>query len=488
MRTHVTFPSLRTLTSLAIVVTLAAICPQNTYAQCESAKLLASDGVEFDELGWSVDVSGDTMVVTTRTEYWPDPAAAYVFTRDGETWVEQTKLQPTDITMSDDLGLYGAVFGDTIVVGGWVNDTYPSGVAIVYRYNGADWIEEARLTPFGAPTGDNFGTAVAIDGDLAIIGGSEAVYVYRYNGADWIEEQKLLPSDPENCQRFGICVDVANDTIVVGTHPEQPATGSAYTFEYDAGAWSETQKLVAPNGAAQDKYGLAVAISGDALAVGASELIDEEWVSSVFVYRQGGADWIQQQQLQPSDPNVLSISGFLDIDDNIIVVSGSRQSDAGPSGTALVFQFDGVWSELAELDPSDGDEWFSYGWSVAISGETVVVGEPGDCELGYYAGAAHVYKLNGEDCNLNGVCDFRDIAEGTSWDDNDNGVPWECDCPGDLNFDRYVDLIDLSILLAHFLDSDAVYTDGDINFDGVVDLADLAALLAVFGAYCPPGI
>jgi hypothetical protein len=96
------------------------------------------------------------------------------------------------------------------------------------------------------------------------------------------------------------------------------------------------------------------------------------------------------------------------------------------------------------------------------------------------------YAFHGlSDCNRNGTLDLCDVTDGTSPDDNGNGIPDECDCPGDLDGDWDIDLGDLATLLAHYdITSGMTYWDGDLDFDGDVDLADLAALLAVYDTTC----
>ncbi len=89
------------------------------------------------------------------------------------------------------------------------------------------------------------------------------------------------------------------------------------------------------------------------------------------------------------------------------------------------------------------------------------------------------------DCNANGVFDADDIAAGSSFDSNTNGVPDECECPGELTGDGTIDLADLALLLSNYgMPEGATYHDGDITGDGAVDLTDLSALLAVYGTTC----
>jgi hypothetical protein len=119
------------------------------------------------------------------------------------------------------------------------------------------------------------------------------------------------------------------------------------------------------------------------------------------------------------------------------------------------------------------------------SGQTDIDGEPRVQECRVDMGADETPYI-GADCQPNGMADACDIADGTSRDFNGNGVPDECECLGDLDYDNDVDLADLAQLLSGYgLTSGAAYEDGDLDGDGDVDLSDLAELLGVYGTSCP---
>ena len=138
-----------------------------------------------------------------------------------------------------------------------------SGSAYVFRYDGSDWVEEAKLTASDGAADDYFGGSVAISGDTAVVGAvcdddngrnSGSAYVFRYDGSDWAEEAKLTASDGAAYDYFGCSVAVSGDTAVVGASDDDDNgldSGSAYVFRYDGSDWTEEAKLTASDGAAE---------------------------------------------------------------------------------------------------------------------------------------------------------------------------------------------------------------------------------------------
>ena len=131
---------------------------------------------------------------------------------------------------------------------------------------------------------------------------------------------------------------------------------------------------------------------------------------------------------------------------------------------------------------------YSYGvrdlWAIAI--EVVDDDMPNICQE-FLTSLLYVGQwIDEHDCNANGEFDSDDIAAGNSFDHNNNGVPDECECPGELTGDGTIDLADLALLLSNYgMLEGATYHDGDVTGDGAVDLSDLSALLAIYGTPCP---
>ena len=257
----------------------------------ETQKLTASDAAEFDYFG-VVSISGDYAVIGAYNDddNGSNSGSAYIFERDGAgVWSEVQKLTASDGAAEDYFGVV-SISGDYAVIGAYNDDEgdaelIDSGSAYIFERNEKGfWSEVQKLTPSDGAEFDYFGLSVSISGDYAVIGAyndddngvaSGSAYVFERDGAgNWSETQKLTASDGAAGDQFGSTVSIFGNTLAItaayddddnGVH-----SGSAYVFDRDgSGVWSETQKLTASDGAAEDYLGSSVSIFGNTLVVGA---------------------------------------------------------------------------------------------------------------------------------------------------------------------------------------------------------------------------
>lgn len=235
-------------------------------------KLTASHGAAYDAFGYSVAISGDTVVVGSPVDDIatnPDQGSASVFVRSAGIWTEQAVLTASDGQASAYFGWSVAISGNTLVVG--APTVYPGSAYVFVRTAGV-WTQQAKLT--GADAGDFlFGTSVGISGDTIVVGDSHAnvgansgqgrAYVFIRNGGAWMEQARLTASDGGWYDLFGSSVGISGNTVVVGAPSEgdDSSGGSAYVFGRTEGAWSEQAKLTASDRGPWDYCGASVAIS-----------------------------------------------------------------------------------------------------------------------------------------------------------------------------------------------------------------------------------
>ena len=270
----------------------------------ETAKLTASDGSSQDYFGTHVSNSGDTVVVGAfyaDDDNGSSSGSAYVFDRDEfGTWSETAKLTASDGAAGERFGYSVSISGDTMVIGAYVDDDNGSGSgsAYVFERDGAGtWSETAKLTASDGAVGDRFGRSVSISGETVVVGadydddngsdsGSAYVFERDAKGA-WPETAQLTASDAAVGDRFGRSVSISGETVVVGADYDDDNgsdSGSAYVFERDAkGAWPETAKLTASDGAEYDYFGVNVSISGETVVAGAY-YDDDDGTSSGSAY------------------------------------------------------------------------------------------------------------------------------------------------------------------------------------------------------------
>lgn len=272
------------------------------------------------QFGWSVDIEGDRAIVGAFLDASIGfiSGAAYIFERSGNEWTETGKLfvdtisesgYAKSVAISGDYAVVGAPFAPPPTFAG-------PGVAWVYRRNaGGQWLFSRLLSASDAVDFIEFGTSVDIDGDVIVVGAEQGVaantvagaaYVFRRQGNNWNEEAKLTASDPAYHDRFGAAVSVSGNRIVVGAPEddgEADGAGAAYVFLRNAttGDWAETQKLTADDATAGDNFGYSVSVDDGRVLVGA-------WLANgsanttgaAYLFRTAGASWELARKLQLS--------------------------------------------------------------------------------------------------------------------------------------------------------------------------------------------
>ena len=399
----------------ALALTSAVVAPRAAVALApqEELKLTASDAAAGDWFGGAVAVDGDTIVVGARRDDdgGSDSGSAYVFGSDGVGgYAQQAKLIADDAAAGDDFGNSVAVAGDTIVVGAPF-DT--SGSVYVFGSDGfGGYAQQAKLIADDAAAGDDFGNSVALAGDTIVVGApddddagysSGSVYVFGSDGfGGYAQQAKLTADDAAGGDNFGHAVALAGDTIVVGARGDDDGgsfSGSVYVFGSDGfGGYAQQAKLTADDAAGGDNFGHAVAVAGDTIVVGAPF----DWSAYVFG-SDGSGGYPQQAKLTaPDAPD--AAGGDVDFDfgwsvavvGDTIVVGATGDDDGGSSsGSAYVFGADGSggWAQEAKLTASDAAAGDVLGSAVAVAGDTIVVGASGDDNAGSAdLGSAYVYQ------------------------------------------------------------------------------------------------
>ncbi len=375
--------------------------------------------------GYSVAVSGDTAVVgapfedsstpgvnSTPNEGAADAGAAYVFVRNGTRWSQQAYLKASNPDPGDNFGGSVAVSGDTVVIGAKHEDSSTPGVNQPANESAAD---------------------------------SGAAYVFVRTGTVWSQEAYLKAGNPGAADRFGLFVSVSGNTVAVGAPLENsstagvnqppdeaaPFSGAAYVFVRSGTVWAQQAFLKAGNSGSYDGFGT-VALAGDTLIVGApsedtgtpgvNQPPNENALSSgaAYVFVRSGTTWTQQAFLKAGNPGEYDFFGAAVAVSGDTAVVGASSEDTGTpgvnqppnenavnSGAAYVFVRNGtVWTQQAFLKAGNAQQYDDFGSSVAVSGNTVVVGAPSEDgsatnmdgppdEGTQNSGAAYVFVRNG---------------------------------------------------------------------------------------------
>ena len=371
-----------------------------------------SDPLTGDFFGNTVAVSGDVLVVGApfHPDLGPFSGAAYVFRNVAGVWQQEAKLTASGGASNDQFGEYVAISGEWIVVSARrpvSGDGISPGAAYVFRYDGSTWIEAQKLT--GEADQDRFGSAVAIDGDVIVVTAIEAhdlagvAYVYRYTGENWELEQALVDSNPLEINTFfGESAAISGNTIVIGASKDRAGgkkwAGAAYVFAYSPPNWLEQQVLTATDTVQARRFGVAVSVDGDRIAVGAPLHSDTlNLRGAAYLFERSGTTWSQQARIVPEAANQVDYVGrAVALKGNHLVIGAPTSLDNvnGPEpGSVYIYERDSVdWVLIERVFAPDSHPDDFFGNSVALNTERIVAGAIGNDADGMNAGSAYVFS------------------------------------------------------------------------------------------------
>ncbi len=410
-----------------------------------AARLTATDGASGDRFGYAVSASGSTVIVgAPGNENGEDTGAAYVYTKPGAGWSNTStaaKLTASDgaagdwfghaVSVSDEFIVVGA-HGSEITTGEQVSDD--AGAVYAFRRPQDGWTSSSdaqKLTAKQVEPGDSFGYVVSVDGDAIAVGSptsvgqryydlrgvrSGAVRIFTWPGLYWVDTPdafKIRPPNAETSRIFGVTLSADGNTAVVGTvqavatDAPSATTAKAFVYSRDGGEWdtSSPATLTLPTGSTFSQHGLSVSENGDTVAVGITPVPTETTSepSYVLVFTRSDGGWVSTStaarlampdgETEGKFGHSVAVSGG-----TIVVGAYGTESYEGPQykGSAFVYtKPDGGWtstSSAAKLSAIAGDPRDEFGRTVAVSGDTIVVGAPGDRNLwGRRSGSAYVF-------------------------------------------------------------------------------------------------
>ena len=367
------------------------VTPLGALLAAQQAKLTPADGAARDFFGFAVALSGETALVGAQRASVggaESRGAAYVFVRSGGLWTQQAKLTASDGEAGDHFGTAVALSGDTAVVGADVGGAADKGAVYVFTRSAGVWAEQAQLTVTTTTLYPRLGCSVALSGGTIVAGaywsdhGAAAMqglaYVFTGAGAAWAQQAELRASAGDAGDQFGVAVAVDGDTAVVGADQAGASLkGAAYVFTRSSGAWTERKTLFASDGGPGDQFGFAVALSGGTALVGAQA--SDQGASdqgAVYVFTGDGGSWSQQAKLTVAGSRYFGSAVALSGDTAVV---GAAWDDGGGTdrGAAHVYRrSSSSWIKQARLTAADGRANDQFGRSVAVYGDTALVGAP----------------------------------------------------------------------------------------------------------------
>jgi FG-GAP repeat len=366
--------------------------------------------------GWSVALNGNRLLVGAPYSggLAPSRGSAYVFAYDSATskWNFQQKLQSyLDGAAYDYFGWSVALSGETIAIGA---PGRSSNTGAVYSFNYdtglSSWVRNPTLLPADGASGDRFGYSVALDNTTLVVGSplqrdtegdhSGAVYIYTGSASAWTKQVMLSTENDKSGEESGYSIAFAGDILLTGAPYaalDVSYRGRVRSFQRAGSAWTEQPAITAISNEGE-YFGPSVAISGNTAVVSApaQASISGVGVANIFVRDASTGMW----QWQASLPHPQASYGYTSfrscapvaIDGDTVLVGVPSQKFGSNDGQGAVYVYGRsgtTWSMRGTLADLSGHAADYFGCSIALSGNTAVIGAPG---LNAYKGGAYVFS------------------------------------------------------------------------------------------------
>ncbi len=289
----------------------------------------------------------------------------------------------SSVSISGNFAIVGADFD--------FNDGGPFGGAFIYQFIGDKWILKQKLAE--GTLDRKFGTSVSISGNYAVVGEPEyqlgssiqgAAIVYHYNGSSWVFMQRLLDPTGAIADDFGQSVCISGNRIIVGAPSDDVSgifnQGSASIFQLSGNSWVFMQQIIDATGANSDAFGYSVSISGNIVIIGAPFDDNEAFTNqgSASVYRNVTGTWnLSIKTTNPSGRSNVNWGWSVSVSGNSIIIGapGDIVGTTNNQGTVSFFDFNGAnWIYAGKYSEPNRVGSDNFGTSVSISGDYAIVG------------------------------------------------------------------------------------------------------------------
>ena len=392
---------------------ICTICFLANSSEAQIAVVEPSSYQQGANFGYSIAQDGNWLLVGAKKDTISEvcSGAAYFFKKENGQWIEWQKVGPQPVSGSGYFGNSVAISGNFAIIGANGDDSkgLNAGAAYVFRLIDDKWEFAQKLLPQSEGLGsDEYGVAVDLDESLLVVGAysdfsngpfSGAAYIYRLDNQQWTISAKVFASDATADDKFGRSVATDGQKVIVcGVLNDDLGTnsGSAYIFSEVDGLWEEEVKLLAPDGAENDRFGRSVDIEFNVATVGA--VLDDdngEQSGSVYIFKNDSDGWEFQAKITPKDGGTDDFFGYsLSFYPPYLLVGAHNDDDLGlNSGSAYLFQLQGQnWTQIEKILAPNGLEGDNFGESVVLNDSFIAIGAPFANKAGVRTGSAMIFN------------------------------------------------------------------------------------------------
>lgn len=389
----------------------------NYVVSSEEFKAVPADLATGNHFGGAVCLTadGDRAFFTARFQRQANNGfgTVYVYFRNSSgLWNLEQKLAPNDLA-EDNFGCTVGVdeTGTRAIVGAY--EKAGGGAAYIFIRNGTFWSQEAKLLGTGTVNGDNFGAVASISADglravvgARLMGGNGAAFVYTRTGTSWSVEKKLSSSDLAAGDQFGsaMSIDGTGQRVVVAAYQKNNKAGAVYVFLRTAAAdWVQEAKLLSSDIAANDQFGWTVFLSKDGDRIIAGSPTKKTSTGAVYIFKRVNNAWGQEVKLEiASSPTGMLFGTYCGMNYSGDLVTISEENGTGiPGSTAtqpgniyIFTRLNNLWRLEKKIGASDGASGDKFGIGNAVSGygNRVIVGAYPKSGSASQTGAGYIYS------------------------------------------------------------------------------------------------
>lgn len=359
-----------------------------------------SESMHKNPLDWP---AGNSPAVSCSNKV---PNVKLTLTNESAVICGDVKLTAEDGAPGDHFGQSVSICNDYMIVGAYGNSS-----AYIFKRDGLNWLQQTKLFDLHREEKDHFGFSVSMSGENIIVGTKQSrrgsyAYIYERKGVSWFEQENVTASDHHDSgvYYFGPQVSIHGDYAIVGSITDRDQgknSGSASIFKNDGSNWTRQVRLIASDSSAGTFFGSSVSINGDYAIVGAvnSYNWDQPAEGSVYVFERNGTIWTEQTKLTVGGSIYDSFGRSIAIcGDYVMVGAPDDDGNENDSGSIYIFKRNGAsWIQQDKLTASDGSTGDAFGRTISTNNDYIIVGAPYDDDdlNGRDSGSIYVFKRVG---------------------------------------------------------------------------------------------